>query len=58
MEPNPVLTEELQNLDLDFDSSFTSQELANFDREKLLELVFEKDQAEKKKSSTSFHLTN
>ena len=45
MEPNFVLAEELQNLDLDSDSSFTSQELANFDHEKLLELAFEKDQA-------------
>ena len=58
MEPNPVLTEELQNLDLDSDSSFTSQELAHFDREKLLELAFEKDQAKNKRSPTSFHLTN
>ena len=33
MEPNPVLTEVLQNLDLDSDSSFTSQELAHFDSE-------------------------
>ena len=39
--------EELQNLDLDSDSSFTSRELANFDREKLPELAFEKDQAKK-----------
>ena len=45
MEPNPVLAEELQNLDLDSDSSFTSRELAHFDREKLLELAYEKDQA-------------
>ena len=45
MEPNFVLAEELQNLDLDSDSSFTSQELAHFDREKLIELAFEKDQA-------------
>ena len=58
MEPYPVLAEELQNLDLDSDSSFTSQELANFDREKLIELAFEKDQAKKNRSSTSFHLTN
>ena len=58
MEPNPVLTKELQNLDLDSDSSFTSQEFAHFDSEKLLELAFEKDQAKKKRSSTSFHLTN
>ena len=43
MEPNHVLAEELQNLDLDSDDSFTSTELASFDREKLLELVFEKD---------------
>ena len=50
-----MLTEELQNLDLDSDISFTSQELAHFDREKLLELAFEKDQAKKKRSSTSFH---
>ena len=39
MEPNHVLVKELQNLDLDSDSSFTSQELANFDREKLLEFA-------------------
>ena len=58
MEPNFVLTEELQNLDLDSDSSFTSQELAHFDREKLIELAYEKDQDKKKRSSTSFHLTN
>ena len=58
MEPNFVLAEELQNLDLDSDRSFTSQELAHFDREKLLELAFEKDQAKKKRSSTSLHLTN
>ena len=45
MEPNFVLSEELQNLDLDSDSSFTSQELAHFDREKLIELAYEKDQA-------------
>ena len=45
MEPNSVLAEELQNLDLDSDSSFISQEFAHFDREKLLELAFEKDQA-------------
>ena len=45
MEPNFVLAEELQNLDLNSDSSFTSQKLAHFDREKLLELAFEKDQA-------------
>ena len=58
MEPNPVHTEELQNLDLDSDSSFTSQDLAYFDNEKLIELAFEKDQAKKKRSSASFHLTN
>ena len=58
MEPYPVFAEEFQNFDLDFDSSFTSQELAHFDREKLLELAFEKDQAKKNRSSTSFHLTN
>ena len=40
-----MLAEELQNLDLDTDSSFTFQELAHFDREKLFELAFEKDQA-------------
>ena len=58
MEPNPVLTEELQSLDLDSGSSFTSRELAHFDREKLLAFAFEKDQAKKKRSPTSFHLTN
>ena len=57
MEPNPMLAEELQNLDLDSDSSFTSQELAHFDI-KLLELAFEKDQAKKNRSSISFHLTS
>ena len=46
-----VLTEELWNLDLDSDSSFTSQELAHFDREKLVELAFEKHQAKKKRSN-------
>ena len=45
MELNFVLEEELQNLDLDSDSSFTSRELAHFDREKLIELAYEKDQA-------------
>ena len=58
MEPNFVLAEELQNLDLDSDSSFTSRELAHFDSEKLLEFAFEKDQANKKRNSISFHLTN
>ena len=58
MEPYPVLTEELKNLDLDSDRSFTFQELASFDCVKLLELAFEKDQAKKKRSSTSFHLTS
>ena len=58
MEPYFVLAEELQNLDLNSDSSFTSQELAHFDREKLLELAFEKDQGKKKRSPASFHLTN
>ena len=32
MESYHVLTEELQNLNLDSDSSFTLRELANFDR--------------------------
>ena len=58
MGPNFVLAEELKNLNFDSDSSFTSQELAHFDREKLLELAFEKGQAKKKRSSTSFHLTS
>ena len=40
-----MLAEELQNFDLDSDSSFTSRELAHFDREKLIELAYEKDQA-------------
>ena len=53
-----VLAEELQNLDLDSESSFTSQELANFDREKLLELAFEKDQVREEEKLTSFHLNN
>ena len=45
MKPNSLLEVELQNLDLDSDSSITSQELAHIDNEKLLELAFEKDQA-------------
>ena len=43
MEPNPVLAEELQNLDLDSDRSITSRELANFDRDRLPDLALEKD---------------
>ena len=45
MEPNFVLKKEMQNLDLDSDSSFNFQESAHFDREKLFELALEKDQA-------------
>ena len=55
MEPNFVLAEELQNLDLNSDSSFTSQELAHFDREKLIELAFDKDQAKNKFNFISFN---
>ena len=35
MEPNSVLAKQLQNLDLNSDSSLTSQELAHFNREKM-----------------------
>ena len=42
MELNPLLAEELQNLDLNYDSSISSKELVNFDHEKLLELAFKK----------------
>ena len=35
----------MQNLDLDSNSNLTSQELALFDRKKLLEHAFKKDQA-------------
>ena len=45
MKTNSLLEVELQNLDLDFDSSITSQELTHFDLEKLIELAFEKYQA-------------
>ena len=47
----------MQNLDLDMTAA-SPQELKNFDPEKLLELAFEKDQAKKNRSSTSFHLTS
>ena len=45
-----LFTEELQNLDLDFDRRITSKELVNFVQEKLLQLAFDKGQPLDKRS--------
>ena len=43
IEPNNLLAEELQNIDLDSDSCITSQKIVNFNQVKQLEIAFEKD---------------
>ena len=55
MKPNSLLEVILKNLDLDSDSSITSQELAHFDLKKQIKLAFEKKNHLKKKSSISFN---